>query len=130
MRRLPWGTGLVIAIACILIARFSKGESGTIYGAVAALFLGLGYVWNAKGSAESALEQAEAGHKQAQRDRQIRKLHPETFNVLEELSGDEDSRFGDEDARWKVKEFLERVPDEGRVPPQFRLQKCKRNRGT
>lgn len=107
-RRLPWGTGLVIAIVCIVLARWFSGEGAITVGAVIGLFLGLGYVWNSKGAAESALEQAEVEQKQVQRDRRIRKLSPETFKLSEELTGEENAQFGDENGRWNVKEFLEK----------------------
>lgn len=108
VRNLPWSTGMIIALVCVGIGYYSKGETGTIVGAVFGLFMGMGYVWNSKGAAETALEQAEANHKDSQRDRRVRNLRPETFNMCEQLSGEEDHEFGGENGRWNVKAFLEK----------------------
>ncbi|RSZ41159.1 hypothetical protein [uncultured Variovorax sp.] len=110
LRRLPWGTGAFIALLCFGVGEYSKGTSGAIAGGMLGLFMGLGYVWNAKGSAESTLEQAEFDLKSVQRDRRIRKLHPETFSRSEEVLGEEQEEFGDESARANVVRFLEENP--------------------
>lgn len=106
LRHLPWGTGAVIALVCFGIGEYSKGTAGGIAGALFGLFMGVGFVWNSKGAAEAALEEAEAELKAAQRDRSIRKLHPPTFDLREELSGVEDKESTAESAYGAVIEFL------------------------
>jgi hypothetical protein len=108
VRRLPWGSGMVVALLCLGVGKYAgSGSAGTLAGALIGLFLGLGFVWNAKGTAETALEQAEADLRSVQRDRRIRKLHPETFSLQEQLTGEEDPDFGYENARANVAKFLE-----------------------
>ncbi|MRD49681.1 hypothetical protein GHT07_20620 [Caenimonas koreensis DSM 17982] len=106
VRRLPWETGIVLAVICTAIGKYAGGDTGLVFGAVVGLFMGLGYVWNRKGDAEAALEQAEDEYKIVKRDRLVRKLHPETFCEMEERTGQEDHDFGGECARYKVARHL------------------------
>lgn len=105
VRRLPWGTGLIIALICYAIGRYNDEQIG---GAVVGMFMGLGFIWNSKGDAEKTLDQAEADFKQVERDHRIRKLYPETFSGPEAYNGKSDQVFDSESAYGNVIQFLEK----------------------
>lgn len=107
VRRLPWGTAIVIAVACYAIGRYNNEPIG---GALVGFFMGAGFLWNSKGDAERTLEQAQNDFKTVQRDHCIRKLYPETFSHSEANNGKQDQDFDSESAYGNVLRFLEQEP--------------------
>lgn len=111
MRKLPWGSGAIIALLGIGLGYWLRGDTGAIGGAVFGFFMGYGYVQNSKGQLETDLEQAEQALKQAKRDEHIRALYPEMFSHEEARSGQENNDFTTEYALYPVRQFLEVNPD-------------------
>jgi hypothetical protein len=101
-RHLPWERAAVIAVGCVALGYYFKGIVGAIAGAVGGLFLAQGTVSNRRAQLLAALDQLEREVADLKKARQIAALHPEYFNEIEAVRGEEDREFGQQMAQWNV----------------------------
>lgn len=96
--RRPWGKAALPGIALVAFGYWTAQAAGGIAGAVAAFFLGLGVIVNARNNARLRLAQATRKLERAQREQAGYLLLPQVFNSTEEASGQRDAEFERESA--------------------------------
>ena len=96
--RRPWGRAALPGIALVAFGYWAAQAAGGIAGAVAAFFLGLAVIVNARNNARLRLARATRKLEQAQRDQAVYSLFPPVFSSTEEASGQRDTDFDLESA--------------------------------
>ena len=96
--RQPWGKAVLLGIALVAFGYWASQVAGAIAGVVAAVFLGLGVIANARNNARLRLAQAARKLEQAKKERDNYSLFPEIFSSTEEASGRRDTEFDLESA--------------------------------
>lgn len=98
VKRRPWGKATLLGVALVAFGYWASQGAGVIAGAVAAVFLGLGVIANARTNARLRLAQAMRRLEQAKREQADYALFPEVFSATEETSGRRDTDFDIESA--------------------------------
>lgn len=98
IRRLPWGKAALLGLALVAFGYWAAERAGAIAGGVAAFFLALGLIANARNNARLRLAQATRRLAQAKKTQADYSLFPEVFSATEEASGRRDTDFDLESA--------------------------------
>ncbi len=96
--RRPWSKAALLGIALVAFGYWAAQAAGGIAGAVAAFFLGLGVIVNARNNARLRLAQATRKLEQAEKDQAGYLLFPEVFSSVEAASGQRGREFDLESA--------------------------------
>ena len=98
LARRPWGQATLLGLALVAFGYWASEWAGAIGGGVAAVFLTLGLIANARNNARLTLAQATRRLDQAKKAQADYSLFPEIFNAAEEASGELDTDFSLESA--------------------------------
>ncbi len=98
LARRPWGQAALLGLALVAFGYWASEWAGAIAGGVAAVFLTLGLIANARNNARLTLAQATRRLDQAKKAQADYSLFPEIFNAAEEASGELDTDFSLESA--------------------------------
>ncbi len=96
--RRPWGKAALLGLALVAFGYWASQVPGAVAGAVAAVFLGLGVIANARNNARLRLAQATRRLEQARKEQADYSLFPEVFSLIEEQSGQRNTDFDIESA--------------------------------
>ena len=96
--RRPWGKAALLGLALVAFGYWASELAGAIAGGVAAVFLTLGLIANARNNARLKLAQATRRLDQAKKTQADYLLFPEVFSAAEEASGRRDTDFSLESA--------------------------------
>ena len=89
----PWAKAGLLGIALVAFGFWASQLAGAIAGVIAASFLGLGLVINARNNARLRLIRATRKLEQAKKEHNTYALFPELFSAVEEASGKRHADF-------------------------------------